>query len=62
MMFIVVLLSVWKNMTDSQGEVTPLELYEKLNVQGEKVRSLKTAKAEKVSNLIFQFMALSQHQ
>lgn len=40
-------------MTDSQGDcavaVSPMELYEKLNAQGDKVRHLKTAKAEKVS-------------
>uniref|UniRef100_A0A665UZV0 Tryptophan--tRNA ligase, cytoplasmic n=1 Tax=Echeneis naucrates TaxID=173247 RepID=A0A665UZV0_ECHNA len=38
-------------MTDCQGDGdganTPMELYDKLNVQGEKVRALKTAKAEK---------------
>uniref|UniRef100_A0A3P8TMY8 Tryptophan--tRNA ligase, cytoplasmic n=1 Tax=Amphiprion percula TaxID=161767 RepID=A0A3P8TMY8_AMPPE len=32
---------------DGEGANSPMELYEKLNAQGEKVRSLKTAKAEK---------------
>ncbi|XP_061651728.1 tryptophan--tRNA ligase, cytoplasmic isoform X2 [Phyllopteryx taeniolatus] len=36
-------------MTDCQGDAarSPMELYEKLTAQGDKVRSLKTAKAEK---------------
>lgn len=42
-----------KKMTDCQGDcegaVSSAELYEKLNAQGDKVRQLKTAKAEKVS-------------
>lgn len=42
-----------KKMTDCQGDgegtMSPMELFEKLNAQGEKVRSLKSAKAEKVS-------------
>ncbi len=40
-------------MTDCQGDgetaTSPMELYEKLTAQGEQVRALKTAKAEKVS-------------
>lgn len=47
-----------KTMTDCQGDgegtVSPMELFEKLNAQGEKVRSLKSAKAEKVSDTFFQ--------
>lgn len=50
-------------MTDSQEEVegamTPLQMYERLNAQGEQVRCLKTAKAEKVSDLISVCMTLS---
>lgn len=40
-------------MADCQGEEakSPMELYEKLNAIGDKVRSLKAAKAEKVSGL-----------
>lgn len=42
-----------KKMTDCQGDgegaKSPMELYERLTEQGNKVRSLKTAKAEKVS-------------
>lgn len=40
-----------KKMTDCQGEgaKSPMEIYENLTDQGEKVRSLKTANAEKVS-------------
>lgn len=34
---------------DSEAAVSPMELYVKLNEQGDKVRDLKTAKAEKVS-------------
>ena len=46
-----------KKMTDCQGEggKSPMELYEKLNAQGDQVRSLKAAKAEKVSDFISQF-------
>lgn len=40
-------------MTDCEGDAvaakSPMELYEKLNAQGETVRALKTAKAVKVS-------------
>lgn len=40
-------------MTDCEGDgsvaLTPLELYEKLSAQGDKVRTLKTEKADKVS-------------
>lgn len=47
-----------KKMTDCQGDgegtMSPMELFEKLNAQGEKVRSLKSAKAEKVSDTFFQ--------
>ncbi|XP_004540508.1 tryptophan--tRNA ligase, cytoplasmic [Maylandia zebra] len=32
---------------DGEGTMSPMELFEKLNAQGEKVRSLKSAKAEK---------------
>uniref|UniRef100_A0A3B5LEH8 Uncharacterized protein n=1 Tax=Xiphophorus couchianus TaxID=32473 RepID=A0A3B5LEH8_9TELE len=43
-------------MTDYQGDVegasTPMELYEKLSEQGGKVRSLKSAEADKVSFLL----------
>lgn len=46
-----------KKMTDCQGDdegaMSPMELYEKLNAQGDKVRTLKSAKAEKVSNIFF---------
>lgn len=37
-------------MTDYQGDAakSPLELFEKLTEQGDKIRSLKSAKAEKV--------------
>ena len=47
-------------MTDSQGEgaTSPMELYEKLTAQGEEVRALKTAKAEKV-NEINRFLTLT---
>lgn len=42
-----------RKMTDCQGDgegaKSPVELYEKLTAQGDKVRALKTAKAEKVS-------------
>lgn len=42
-------------MTDYQGDVkgasTPMELYEKLGEQGEKVRSLKSAEADKVRHI-----------
>lgn len=45
-----------QKMTDCQGDgvvsATPMELYEKLAAQGDKVRSLKTAKADKVSIVI----------
>lgn len=39
-------------MTDCQGDRGngPMELYEKLTQQGDKVRALKTDKAEKVSS------------
>lgn len=37
---------------DGEGASTPMELYERLGAQGDKVRSLKSAKAEKVSNLV----------
>lgn len=39
-------------MTDCQVDCegpSPMELYEQLNAQGDKVRALKSAKAEKVS-------------
>lgn len=38
-------------MTDCPGEraMSPLEVYEKLTAQGDQVRALKTAKADKVS-------------
>lgn len=40
-------------MADCQGDVncnlTPMEVYEKLNLQGDQVRSLKSEKAAKVS-------------
>lgn len=40
-------------MTDCQGDVeaarSPMELYEELTAQGDQVRALKTAKADKVS-------------
>lgn len=41
-------------MADCQGDaacdLTPMELYEKLNLQGDQVRALKSEKAAKVSN------------
>lgn len=33
---------------DGEGTNSPMEVYEKLTAQGEEVRALKTAKAEKV--------------
>ena len=45
-----------QKMTDCQGDgvvgATPRELYEKLTAQGDKVRILKTAKADKVRIVI----------
>lgn len=34
-----------------EGAKSPMDLYEQLNAQGDKVRSLKTAKADKVSDV-----------
>uniref|UniRef100_A0A3B4A7U7 Uncharacterized protein n=1 Tax=Periophthalmus magnuspinnatus TaxID=409849 RepID=A0A3B4A7U7_9GOBI len=37
---------------DGEGAQTPLQLYERLTAQGDQVRALKTAKAEKVRNML----------
>lgn len=46
-------------MTDCPGDgeraMSPVELYEKLTAQGDQVRALKTAKAEKVSVCILPY-------
>lgn len=41
---------------DGESAMLPLELYEKLTAQGDQVRSLKRAKADKVSYLYIIFI------
>lgn len=49
-------------MADCQGDIacdlTPMQLYEKLNLQGDQVRVLKSEKAAKVSNNNCIFMSV----